>query len=187
MNYQANDDLVDALKKEQGYLCAYCMRRIPCKDILYQKDGKDIITKEGHRVEHILSRDNHSDKELDYSNMVICCPGHIGAEKHCDRLKDSNDITFSPLDIRFINTIKYKPTGEIESSNSLWNSEMNNILNLNTPLLVKNRAETLLGVIQVINAKSKGWKRSVLEKYLENILRCTKPMIKNGNIIPIAE
>lgn len=170
VKYQSSHDLVDSLLKEQGYICAYCMRKVPCRDKLYEKDGTTyVLTQEDHRVEHILSREKHSDWELDYSNMVLCCPGHIGADEHCDRLKGDNDISFSPTDPMFISTIKYKATGEIISSNDQWNTEINNLLNLNTDLLVKNRASALSSVIALINRECKGrvWNLKMLNKYLD--------------------
>ena len=143
VDYQSIPELVDALLEEQGYICAYCMRRIPHKDRLYKKDGINyVLTDEDHRVEHIQSRENHDDKKLDYSNMVICCPGHIGSEEHCDRLKGSKDISFTPLDANFIATLSYKMDGEIVSSNEQYNKEINEVLNLNTPILKENRKNT---------------------------------------------
>ena len=143
VDYQSIPELVESLLKEQGYICAYCMRRIPHRDKLYNKDGTNyVLTVEDHRIEHILSRDNHPDKKLDYNNMVVCCPGHIGDEDHCDRLKGSNDISFSPLDSVFISTLSYKTDGEIVSSDKQYNKEINEVLNLNTKLLKLNRKQS---------------------------------------------
>ena len=130
VDYQATPELVNSLYEEQGYICAYCMRRIP---------HQDKVSTEDHRVEHMLSRENHDDRKLDYSNMVVCCPGHIGDEDHCDKKKGSLDISFSPMDQVFINSLSYCSDGKIKSSNSKYNKELNDILNLNTELLVKNR------------------------------------------------
>lgn len=159
VDYKAIPELVDALLKEQGYLCAYCMRRVPCKDK---------IAKEDHRVEHILSREFHADKKLDYSNMVICCPGHIGGDDHCDRNKQSQDVSFSLFDDSFISTLSYKTDGEIVSTNVQYNMEINKVLNLNTPLLKENRKSTWEGVKQSLikNQGNKPWSKPALEKCL---------------------
>jgi len=128
--YQSNEDLVESLKMEQGYICAYCMRRIPCNDRLYKKDGQNyVLTKEDHRVEHILSRKNHPDLQLCYNNMVLCCPGHIGKDDHCDKLKGDRDLSFSPMDPLFICSLSYKNDGGITSSNPVYDKELNDILN----------------------------------------------------------
>lgn len=157
--YQAIPSLVDSLYREQGYICAYCMRRIPCKDT---------ISNEDHHVEHLLCREKHIDKSLDYNNMVVCCPGHIGTEDHCDRLKGNKDISFSLFDETFIETISYMTDGEIVSSNKQYNKEINEVLNLNTQLLKANRKETWNSVLKelMIANNSKQWSKATLEKYI---------------------
>ncbi len=160
VDYQATPELVDALLKEQGYLCAYCMRRVPCKDKIANED---------HHVEHLLSRAGHDDRKLDYGNMVICCPGHIGDEDHCDRRKQSQEVSFSLFDANFISTLYYKTDGEIASTNVQYNTELNNVLNLNTPLLKENRKSTWEGVKQSLikNQGNKPWRKAALEKCLD--------------------
>lgn len=170
VDYQAIPELVQSLLKEQGYICAYCMRRIPQKDKLYKKDGNNyVLTNEDHRVEHIKSRELHDDLKLEYRNMVICCPGHIGTEDHCDRLKGAKDISFTPLDQQFIDTIKYNSDGTIISTNEVYNKEISEVLNLNTELLKKNRKAMLTEVISKLNVdckKGKNWDKKTLERYL---------------------
>lgn len=161
--YQSCDALVQSLLTEQGYICAYCMRRIPQRDKI---SGK--LTQEDHRVEHIQCREKYPHLQLDYKNMVICCPGHIGDENHCDRSKDTNWISFSPLDKHFIDTIKYDAEGQISSINSCYDQEINKVLHLNTPLLVRNRRSALDVVIQMMKQAEKGkpWTTSVLQRYI---------------------
>lgn len=170
VDYQAIPELVQSLLKEQGYICAYCMRRIPKKDKIYKKDGVNFVyTNEDHRIEHIKSREQHDNLKLDYTNMVVCCPGHIGTEDHCDRLKGAKDISFSPLDQQFIDTIKYSSDGTIISTNEAYNKEINDTLNLNTELLKKNRKAMLIEVITKINVNyknGKNWDKKILESYL---------------------
>lgn len=179
VDYQSIPELVDSLLEEQGYICAYCMRRIPCKDRLYKKDGITFtLTDEDHRIEHILSRENHEDKKLVYSNMVICCPGHIGDEEHCDRLKGSNDITFSPLNQDFIATLSYKIDGEIVSSNAQYNKEINEVLNLNTKLLKENRKNTWEAVKKELIAQKGGkpWNKTILSAYIKKYSSLNKQL-----------
>ena len=170
VDYQAIPELVDSLLKEQGYICAYCMRRIPTKDRVYNKDGVTFSeTKEDHRVEHIKSRVKHDDLKLNYTNMVICCPGHIGDEPHCDRLKGSEDISSSPLDTMFINTLSYTTDGKIESSNHAYQTEIENILNLNTKLLMLGRKEARDEAIKNVNylcKKNGTWNKAAIERCL---------------------
>ena len=171
VGYQSIPALVESLLIEQGYICAYCMRRIPHKDKLYKRDGSSYsLTSEDHRVEHIKSREHHQALELKYSNMVICCPGHIGDKDHCDRAKSSNDISFSPLDSSFIDTLSYSSDGRIRSSNPTFNSDIEKILNLNTKLLVLNRKSVLDEVIKMINSYHKSnrqWSKNILRAVLD--------------------
>ena len=156
--YQSQSYLTDSLLKEQGYICAYCMRRIPCKDSL---------SKEDHHIEHIKPRSKYHEAQLDYKNMVIVCPGHMGDNDHCDRSKGHKEMHLSPLNSSVIQTISYE-NGLIKSSNSVWNSELNDILNLNDKVLVKARKTTLQAIIVQLNASQKKnkWTRAMLEKYL---------------------
>ena len=68
VKYQSIPELRDSLLKEQGYICAYCMRKIPHKDKNSTEDS---------RIEHIKCREKYPEEELAYSNMVICCPGRL--------------------------------------------------------------------------------------------------------------
>lgn len=182
VDYQSIPELVDSLLEEQGYICAYCMRRIPCKDRLYKRDGKTFVhTNEDHRIEHMLSRENHDDKKLDYSNMVICCPGHIGNEDHCDRLKDNKDISFSPLDANFIATLSYKMDGAIVSSIESYDKEINEVLNLNTPILKENRKNFWEAVKKelIVQKGEKSWNKAILSKYIKKYSSKTR---KDGKI-----
>src|SRR4051812_20262977 len=108
--YEPIPELREALLIEQGYICAYCMRRIPIKD-------KGV--KEASKIEHILSRENRPDLQLDYTNMVICCPGFINGEDHCDKSKGSRSVTFLPHRPFLQLSISYhSKNGEIKSSNA---------------------------------------------------------------------
>jgi uncharacterized protein (TIGR02646 family) len=161
-------ELRDSLYKEQGYICAYCMRRIPARDILNRgRNGSLERTNEDHRIEHILCQDLHPDEQLNYKNLVICCPGHINGQDHCDRAKGNRDLSFSPMDKNFINTISYKTDGTIVSSDSDCNREMNEILNLNDEMLKSNRVSTWSGVLKQIQHSefSKRLVRKMLNYY----------------------
>jgi uncharacterized protein (TIGR02646 family) len=71
-------DWQDKLLKEQGHLCAYCMRRIS----LERKNGKPCI-----EIEHYLSRKLHPRLDLRWKNMVGVCNGEAGLQPHCDKTK----------------------------------------------------------------------------------------------------
>lgn len=143
VNYEATLKLRESLLEEQGYICAYCMRRIPVRD----RDSN-----ETSRIDHIMSREKHPELKLDYTNMVICCPGAIDYDFHCDKKKGENDITFSLFEDHFFTTLSYKSkTGEINSSDTEYNCQINEVLNLNNRLLMYNRRSALFGVISLLN------------------------------------
>lgn len=168
VQYQSIPELKQALLEEQGYICAYCMCRIPSKNGL-----------EKCRIEHLLCREKHSDRQLDYSNMVLCCSGDFDAinnsessrknynhsNDHCDRSKANNDVSFDIFSDSFIDTLSYSSKdGTIKSSNSLYDREINKLLNLNHALLKENRRATLMGVLEML--KRKGFSSSRIKKTL---------------------
>ena len=156
VDYEAIPELRSSLLEEQGYICAYCMRRIP---------HKDENSTETSRIDHILSRDLHPNLKLSYNNMVICCPGAINNDFHCDKLKANNDITFNLFDDIFMKTLSYSSKdGEIKCSVTQYEDEINRMLNLNNPLLKRNRQLTLAAII--IELGKKQWKASEIRKLL---------------------
>lgn len=156
-HYEASPALRQALLEEQGYLCAYCMRRIPVHDA---------NSNETTRIDHILSRRNHSELQLNYSNMVVCCPGAINTSFHCDKQKGENDVTFNLYDDHFFDTLSYSSKdGKLQSSDAESNRQINTLLNLNHALLKRNRLETLRGVIRMLDRM--GWTVSTLRHQID--------------------
>lgn len=155
--YEAVPELRKALLEEQGYLCAYCMRRIPIRDT---------NSNESTRIDHILSRTKHPELQLNYSNMVVCCPGAITSDFHCDKQKGENDITINLFEDHFFDTISYSSKdGRIKSSDAESDRQINELLNLNHALLKRNRLETLRGVILMLNRI--GWTNSNIRHQIE--------------------
>ena len=140
--FEAVPELITSLLEEQGYICAYCTRRIP---------QRDTNSNEKHRIEHIKCQERYPEHQLRYSNIVICCPGAIDNDYHCDKKKGNSDITFALFTDTFFETLGYSTfDGRIRTSNPSWNNEINSILNLNNKLLMKNRKEALDGVINMM-------------------------------------
>lgn len=159
--YGATDDLRNALLKDQGYICAYCMRRIPVED-----NGAS----ETSRIEHVTPQSSLTQKEaMDFGNMVICCPGAISSTAnnmtHCDRHKAQSPISFSPFDQNFIDSISYATDGSIKSSVKQYDAEINQVLNLNIPLLKLNRRNVRYSIVAQLSKRS--WTKPELEKILK--------------------
>jgi uncharacterized protein (TIGR02646 family) len=157
--YEAIPTLRDALLAEQGYICAYCMRRIPLAK-------SDPGNPELSRIDHIRCRRDNPDLQLVYSNMVICCPGCINGEDHCDKSKNDSDIRFSPFDQNLENSVSYSSKdGEIKSCDEAWNTDFNEVLKLNNAMLKLNR----LGAIEAVRMylEKKKWRPAELQQTLE--------------------
>lgn len=158
--YEPIPELRDALLKEQGFICAYCMREIPVKK-------KDSNLSETSKIEHIKCRERNPDLQLDYSNMVICCPGYIDSTEHCDKSKGNLDITFNIFHPSLQNSISYlTKDGTIKSSNPQWNDEISSILSLNNSMLKINRKDVLDGVIMALEKKK--WRPAEISSKLES-------------------
>ncbi len=129
----------EALLKEQGHICAYCMRRISLDLNNYHKPKIEI--------EHYLSQDNFPNKTLNYQNMLGVCNGNLSGISHCDKSKDNKSLkTLNPLKFKTSEQlINYKLNGEIvsKSNNSDVEEDINIILNLNNEQLIQYRKDAL--------------------------------------------
>jgi uncharacterized protein (TIGR02646 family) len=153
------------LLDEQGYLCAYCMRRIPHKHI--EKD----IEKDDMKVEH---RTSQTDKEsiakkfdITHANMFACCMGNEGMKEKfqtCDTRKKDATITINPTDKLHIDTIKYGLDGLITSTNPAFEVDINRTLNLNEKNLQKRRE----AIYQVVDKKTKDAYRTLKDRKTKN-------------------
>ena len=72
-------------------------------------------------------------------------------------------------------TIQYTSRGRISSTNEKADKEINELLNLNTELLVKNRASALAQAIVEINKHSEGkWTKALIEKFIDRYCSAQK-------------
>lgn len=74
-------------------------------------------------------------------------------------------VSFSPFDENFISTLSYSGDGTIKSSNSVYDKELNDVLNLNVNILKANRK----AVRQELQASfgKRQLKKSDIEKILQ--------------------
>lgn len=151
MNYEnvgnsgAKGALLDALLKEQGYVCAYCTRRIHRKG-----DGRD--SGSVAHVEHYLPRNPSSqlresmptngeydadEYSLEYRNMLAVCSGGEDEpgtrERICDKSRSQSEmLKVNPLDTGTVALVDYRRNGEICSSDPKVNDDLVRQLNLNS-------------------------------------------------------
>ena len=134
------DQVRDALMREQGHLCAYCMRRLPDERITEEDaDLKDIYIEHWKAIS--AERTSSENKGLDYNNMLAVCSGNekapetTGKRKRrfftCDKKRGNAALTINPLDLATLETIYYSSDGRIESTDKVINDDINTRLNLN--------------------------------------------------------
>jgi uncharacterized protein (TIGR02646 family) len=153
-------ELNEALLKNQGHLCVYCMKYIEIGQI---------------RVEHYKPR-RYEDLLLCYKNLFLACKGNegTGRSRHtCDVKKGENEIDIDPLNADHIQGLHYGLGGNIASANPLHDMDLNQTLNLNEQSLLLPRRiiyDEVLGRVQ--NAKSTGlfsidYLKKLLAKYIK--------------------
>lgn len=123
--------VLQQLSRDQGALCAFCMRRIP--------DDRGLPHA---KIEHLVPR-NGKDVTcgafgaLDYNNMLAVCSGNEpDKSKHheltCDASRGNAPLTVNPLDESTLSTIYYNAVdGTIHASDSVIEKDLVTTLNLN--------------------------------------------------------
>lgn len=150
-DYRKKDVLRRQLLDEQGYICCYCMSR---------------IGERNSKIEHFKPQSKFRKFQIAYSNLFIACKGGDGTqERFCDTKKDNQELNC--IDLLSENNIKFFINGKISSESTTQKimsdltKEMNEVLNLNSEILVKNRKQTYDDFKN--NMKSK-WTKSKLQK-----------------------
>lgn len=115
---KVKEDLRKSLLEEQGYICAYCMKRI--------EESADI------KIEHYEARNRTN--ELSYKNLLAVCKGNEGSSKErqtCDTKKGNRVLHINPQKVGDISTIFFTRNGEVKSTNLLFQKDLDEVLNLN--------------------------------------------------------
>lgn len=151
------DTIREALLKEQGGLCAYCMQRIRAGTM---------------KVEHWHCRDKYGEESLDYRNMLGCCSGNEGQPRnnqHCDTRKGNDDISLNPANPAHHGrmNIRYEGDGTIRSDDPQVDQEINNTLNLNWYRLRRNRKAVVEAVIQALSSNPGSRTRSEVQRLID--------------------
>ena len=139
-NYDEKEDLRQALVDEQRGLCCYCMDRIrPHRNSM--------------NIEHWQSQAHYPAKQLDYKNLLGACLGGQGQPlrlQHCDTRKRDRNLKLNPADTshRIEARVQYRPDGSIKADDADYDKQINDVLNLNFPLL-KNKRKAVLDAVLV--------------------------------------
>ena len=161
-----------SLAEEQGFLFAYCMRRLPLKNV--SDAGNSDITIEHWSPQN--PRDGSlSHDPLDYRNMLAVCDGNRGSspnEMTCDAARGNAPLTVSPLKPDTMASIRYGTNGEIHSSDKAIEHDLTVTLNLNCAAvsLPENRKRALHALQAVIRKGYPGKEppRERLQKLLQH-------------------
>ena len=138
-NYVPKDELRNALVTEQRGLCCYCMGRIRAEP-------------ESMKIEHWRCQSLNRGEQLNYRNLLGACPGGEGQPahlQHCDTRKGNRDVEWNPANpVHHIETrIRYEADGSIRSDEANFDQQINNVLNLNLPVLKNNRKNLLSAIL----------------------------------------
>ena len=129
--------LREALIKEQGGICCYCMKRIDVNS---------------SHIEHFFPKEQFLDIDLLYDNLLASCNGEGTTneyEEYCGHKKDNwwREDMISPTDIEVESVFKYFSNGKISTANGRTTSniaqEMINNLGLDSYHLERNRREAI--------------------------------------------
>lgn len=126
MTTGVKDAVRKQLAEEQGYLCAYCMRRIKL----------DTMQIEHYLAQHSSDGGYEPALTIDYSNMLGVCPGNKCEglpEKYltCDQHRKNKPLTVDPRNADSVALVLYMANGEIYSKHPAVNEDLQNTLNLN--------------------------------------------------------
>lgn len=130
--------LREALVREQGYLCCYCMGRIR-------------PTQDGMKIEHWAAQSMFPEHRMTYSNLLGACLGGEGsrpADQHCDTAKGNKALQIHPADPGkdCSALFGYASTGKIDGRADEARRDILT-LNLNASRLVQARKAVLEGLL----------------------------------------
>ena len=168
------DNTRQSLLVEQGHICCYCMKRIPESKVTPSS-----------KIEHFLCQDDNKDEELNYKNMLLACSGQQGSPyrlQTCDTRKKNLILRHSPYSpTRNIeNLIKYKSNGEIYSTDDIFNTELETVLNLNVKNLKDNRRVIYEELQNRIRIEGKKRGNKALQKNFLETEKAKLLSLKNG-------
>lgn len=122
------NELLESLKREQGYICCYCEVK---------------LTKNDYHPEHFKpkNKNKYPELQLEYKNLLCSCQLELetGEPRHCGNSKGSwydENLLVSPLDIDCESKFTYTEDGYIEHTDKASEETIKhlqlNIDNLNT-------------------------------------------------------
>ena len=193
--------LKKALLQEQGWICAYCMKRINLQ--------RNEFNKPKIEVEHYISQSdskkiNVRELELDFYNMLGVCNGvatiiqvqentdktsksKVLKIEHCDKSKKEKELKkLNPLEKKVETLITYKSNGEIlPSEEDIEVTHDIELLNLNNERLIKVRRNAIDRAKELMSKKypTKTWTKTLIHSEIE----IWKSKDKKGRLRPFCQ
>jgi hypothetical protein len=105
------------------------------------------------KIEHWLCQHKHSNRQLDYRNLLGGCMGgedKPDSEKHCDTRKGNKRLKWNPADPshRIETRVEYDLEGRISSPDAEFDRELNEVLGLNLKRIMNNRKYALWAMLE---------------------------------------
>ena len=178
MTTDVKDAVRYSLAEEQGYVCAYCMKRIRLQTMQI----------EHYRAQNDPSGLYNAASTVDYGNMLGVCPGNKNSGLPysgltCDQHRGTAPLTVDPLKKWTIDQISYTSDGRIFSQDERINHDLDVILNLNCvqAYLPEGRKRALESLKDKINRDCRNGtaSKAYLQKLLHDISQRT-----NGSLVP---
>ncbi|NJL71518.1 MAG: hypothetical protein HC888_07810 [Candidatus Competibacteraceae bacterium] len=140
------------------------------------------------KIEHWHSQKKHPLEQLDYGNLLCCCMGSEGSpqkSQHCDTRKRDRDILYNPSNPghHMKLKIRYDGAGKIRSDSNAFERDINDVLNLNTRQLMRNRIEVIQEVQRKLGPTPGLRKKTEIEK----LLRRWRATDSSGRLAPYCD
>ncbi len=149
------DDIRDALLAEQLALCCYCTRRI-AKEVRPLPTRQNGPSSPQMKIEHWQSQTGFPARQLDWSNLLGACLGGMGTPKTahtCDTSKAGNSVALTPLDAAHISTLSCSNTGHLDSTDLVFQKDIDERLCLNYRVLVEERKACIDNALRLLRAR----------------------------------
>jgi hypothetical protein len=181
-NAQAKWQMRQALAREQGFLCAFCMGQLDCNinSKGLAKPHGESMTKIAHLISQhpvippntirnsfapIFTQIQRDRLAVSYKNLVLACQGKgtTYRYKHCDLHQRSDDVTIDLFNRGKMREIRFLANGVIEVPDVAIQkqigtptsaNDLDSVLNLNNPHLCSVRASVWDAVVDFVDNTS---------------------------------
>jgi hypothetical protein len=124
------------------------------------------------KIEHFQSQHQFPELQLNFNNLLASCKGNEKSDFkkfHCDNSKGDKFMSLNPTDESMMCQIKFGRNVQISMENSLFQKEIDDILNLNVETLRMQRQSVYKGVTRFLHKEFGGTNptKAVLNKKIK--------------------